>query len=205
MGAINSSGTNSGRNLAGVIQGSLSLQGNKVTIGSPLVKRRPRMLSTELELEGLWIVSSCKLTLSSMSIVVVEALVGDEGVELICWKTTGWLLGCCCTTLPLFWVMCSSTTLVSETAKTPPWWLKSTSSATAELTEPRAELTPLLLDLDGVGGGGEPSWTSALEVSLSNFTHPTLSFWGDVVADIVATLTVGLLVGSYGHHTCVQL
>lgn len=36
--AINSSGTNSGRNIAGVIQGHFVLTGNKVTITSPFAK-----------------------------------------------------------------------------------------------------------------------------------------------------------------------
>ena len=39
-GAISSSGTSSGRNLAGIIHGSFSLVGNNVTITSPLAKCR---------------------------------------------------------------------------------------------------------------------------------------------------------------------
>ena len=37
--AINSSGTNSGRNTAGVIHGQLTFTGSNVTIMSPLAKR----------------------------------------------------------------------------------------------------------------------------------------------------------------------
>ncbi len=40
MGAISSSGTNSGRNLAGVIHGSLSFTGSKVTITSPFSEEK---------------------------------------------------------------------------------------------------------------------------------------------------------------------